>query len=137
MRISLVLLISFLVSACGGSSGGGNSAQLAEIAGVWDSSVTYGNVVDEIYTVINEDGTATEYDYLGDSFDDFANCYEKTDFTLTYLGGDEFRATGPDGITFTFNASASGDTLTLRAGSQTIDVTRSALIESDFQPICE
>ncbi len=74
----------FLLVACGGGGGGdgdngaptNNPQGTAAIAGLWDMSedVSAG-VRDEIYLSIASDGKGTLYDYAGDTYDEWGNCY--------------------------------------------------------------
>lgn len=74
----------FLLVACGGSGGDGNNddsptitAQgTTAIAGLWDMSEDISTGVrDEVYLSIASDGKGTLYDYAGDTYDEWGNCY--------------------------------------------------------------
>lgn len=71
-----------LLGACGGGSGGGDSTPktpqygTSEIAGLWDMSENISTGVrDELYLHIASDGKGTFYDYAGDTYDEWGNCY--------------------------------------------------------------
>jgi hypothetical protein len=58
------------------SSGTAGVTGLASIVGVYMWFDYYpGGIVDEWYLGIDDQGFVSDYDYLGDSFDNFANCY--------------------------------------------------------------
>lgn len=73
-----------LLGACGGGGGSGGSGGsttttqygTATIAGLWDMSEDVSSGVrDEIYLSIAADGKGTLYDYAGDTYDEWGNCY--------------------------------------------------------------
>lgn len=70
-----------LLGACGGGSGGDDTPKTpqygtAEIAGLWDMSEEVSTGVrDELYLHIASDGKGTIYDYAGDTYDEWGNCY--------------------------------------------------------------
>lgn len=84
-----MLTLSVLLGACSLDSNNDsknypiNEPTLEEISGVWDYSSDHGEYgIDEFYLVVNTSGELFHYDYLGDSYDNLENCYEK-------LGGDK------------------------------------------------
>ena len=138
MKKYLVLFGLILLQSCN-SSGSGDSVNntnpsLADIVGVWDDSVTIDNTTDERYTVIRADGTIGGYDYLGDSFYNGLNCYDKVaDITIIDLGGGDFF------INFTiFHVIISDGELVVTNPDSGVTFTSvpSLMLESDFAPIC-
>lgn len=89
------------LTACGGSSsndGSNNSANAipSNIVGVWDSSTDEGaQGVDEAYVAINADGNVFSYDYAGDTFDNWGNCYwiAENSIQLKSRGGSKYLST--------------------------------------------
>jgi hypothetical protein len=77
------------------SSGTAGVTGLASIAGVYESFDHYpGGVVDEWYLGIDDQGFVTTYDYMGDSFDNIANCYDidRDWFRFVHISGNLFSA---------------------------------------------
>lgn len=97
----------FLLAACGGggSSGGGGSGNggggvfgstqygTAAIAGLWDLSEEVSpGVRDELYLHIASDGKGTFYDYAGDTYDEWGNCYWiESGFDFTHVEKNTFK----------------------------------------------
>lgn len=85
LRILVILTVTSLIAACGG--GGGSSSDndsndppvvtgLASIVGVYEWFDEYpGGLVDEWYFAIDAQGYVSDYDYMGDSYDNLGNCY--------------------------------------------------------------
>jgi hypothetical protein len=76
----VIALISSILYACGGgSSSSGDNASvtgLSSIVGVYQWFDEYpGGIVDEWYFAIDAQGYVSDYDYMGDSYDNLANCY--------------------------------------------------------------
>lgn len=105
-------LSAFVLTACGGGGGGGgdgsdrggfgnnSSASVngipSNFVGVWDATTDEGaDGIDQFFVVIDANGKISLYDFAGDSFDDWGNCYwiEKDAFLLTPLGGSKYRST--------------------------------------------
>lgn len=81
--LSLLLSSSFILvlSACGSdssSSENDNDVVESEFVGLWDATNIIDDETDLIYLDLAADGTGTEYDYDGDSFDQGDNCYNIT-----------------------------------------------------------
>ena len=135
----LSMLMILILTACGGSGGGsgGGGNTLADVAGVWDATTDLGAAgVDEIYTVIRADGTGADFDYAGDSFDNFANCYWRDDFTIVDLGGGSFEVTYTGQSPITASVSVSGDRISINSSFGNFLYPRASLNESDLSPIC-
>lgn len=89
--------ISILLAGCGSSSSSNSSNTEStgsiDIAGIyeWDSSEDG----DEGYTHLASNGETSIYDYAGDSFDNYANCYwiSKNESQLTHNGGNSYTET--------------------------------------------
>lgn len=136
----IIIFSLFILVACSSGGGGGNGGNTVpgDFVGVWDVSTDYGAMgIDEYYTVIRSDGTGTDYDYAGDSFDNVANCYWIDNYTITHQGGDSFQLRYSDNTTFDFTATVSNDVMTYTIpGFGTRNAPRSTLQESDFTPVC-
>lgn len=136
---------ALLLSACGGGgSSSGNKTTLSDVAGIWKSETTYEGEegVDVVYQVIQSDGTQITYDYAGDSYDNYANCYwidEKPD--IIELGDGKFSQTYDE--PFVVSMSVSGDTLTITGISpeeiagEREDLSRYSGNISDLIPDCD
>lgn len=96
-------------SDSGSSAQGGPISGLSSIVGVYDNSyVEDDGTIDEAYTHINDSGTVFYYDYLGDSYTNGPNCYERfEDGTLEHVDGNRFMLEagyfGEDAVEVTFN----------------------------------
>lgn len=139
MRLSGIALIflSSVLTGCGGGGGDGGGIQgstgiPSELAGVWDVSETFDGLYDEFYVVIRRNGTGTDYDYAGDSYDNHANCYWIDQFEIESLGDDEYRIEYSDG-TFDVTLTAEDDTLYVNG----TPYERATQEESDFTPECD
>ena len=135
MKYLAFLTAVFLVGC--GSDDEGSPATLSDIVGVWDESITEGQLVDEMYTVIAEDGTVTGYDYLGDSYDNEANCYD--DYAagkLTDLGSGNFEFENGASFYITINGNSMTTNGSHEGDSWTFTSERSDRLESSFTPLC-
>lgn len=118
--------IVLLMVACGGGSGGSNNneadridnnvSSINDIVGLWDATEETEEGVDNVYWGISPSGSLSIYDYLGDTFDDIANCYFiAEDFGLiTNLGDSNFIVQIDDGVevlTANIELSTVGDDL--------------------------
>ena len=141
MKVIFLVTLSLLVISCSSSdnnddSSSNTSITLADITGVWDATTTENQQTDETYSIIEENGTVTAYDYQGDSFDNGANCYIKETLSLQDMGDGIFKLTDSENETFNFLAILSGDELTLKDGDTTLILTKTTRLESDFSPLC-
>lgn len=136
MKKSLfVAFLLFTLCACGDD--GDSALTLADIAGVWDDSTVYSSTIeDEWYIVIKPDGTITDYDYYGDTFDQGDDCYYKSESIITDLGGGNFEIIDEDGLEVIVHASISGNQLVFKVDNDTYAFPQSPLQESDFTPLC-
>lgn len=78
------------------SSGTAGVTGLASIVGVYEWFDYYpGGIVDEWYLGINDQGYVSDYDYLGDSFDNTANCYviDRDWARFMHISGNRFSTT--------------------------------------------
>lgn len=113
----LVIVSAFVLTACGGGSSKSDSESNANqsgtvsssssaaetvngipsnFVGVWDSSTDEGvDGFDELYVAIDASGNISSYDFAGDTFDDWGNCYwiDKNTFKLKSLGGSKYLST--------------------------------------------
>lgn len=131
IKANPILCVALLVG-CGSSDSSSNSTVLSDISGVWNSTIDG----DETYDVFRVNGTYTEYDYLGDAFDNGANCYEKSDATIIEKGGNRFELIS-GGESLSFSANVKDDNITIKADGETLVFPRSDLQESDFTPLCD
>ena len=144
-KIALALSIIAL-TACGGGGGGGDINNITgnsskKLEGVWKSSIDEGTEgIDEAYYAFTSDGLATFYDYAGDSYDDFANCY--------WVGNAQFKSKGDNKYEFTYLETAESEIITITVSGNIMTVTeegddesstltKSSLKESDLIPECD
>jgi hypothetical protein len=100
-KIFAVIILSSFLAACGSSDesvsenlSNSSGPSLAEISGVWDASVKYGNQsIDERYLVVYSDGFIRKFNYKGDSYDLGENCFEATIDKLFDYGFGDFEVT--------------------------------------------
>ena len=112
------------------SDTGTSNVTLADIVGVWDSSIGS----DENYTAFRSNGTYVDYDYQGDAFDMGENCYDVYPGTIEDLGNGRFRLDDSDRVgTFSF----SGDDLRFQAPEGTYSLSSTSLSETDLVPECD
>ena len=141
---SVILALFLVVSlvSCGDGGGGSSSTapSLVDIAGVWDASRTSGQDIDENYIVFKINGQMVTYDYMGDSYDEGQNCYEKVLSIIKDLGNGKFMVVSEDGERDYVQISLSSNKLRLTGeeGNMKISVTwtRANLLESYFTPLC-
>ena len=107
----LLIAASLSIVACndeGGSSGSTSVSGLSSIVGIYDWSDTYeGGIVDEWYIGIDAEGNVSDYDYLGDAYDDYMNCYsiDKNWDQLTHISGNRFSSNIVGEVTITKSSS--------------------------------
>ena len=137
----LAVIFMLVLVGCGSSSDSDSNrvnarnATLADIVGVWDNSVEFANEVDEMYSVIKEDGSFIDYDYYGDSADNNGNCYEQSELKLIDQGEGDFLIVA-GGIEFmTIKITISGDTM--YQSTTSFPSVRTDRVESDFTPLCD
>ena len=143
MKKYIALFVLILIQGCNSNSNSSSGSfnndtpSLAQISGVWNNSRTIDGLTDEMYVVIKTNNTMMSYDYLGDSYDNTANCYEKFALTISDIGGGNFLI-GESSIGFEeVHISISDGNLILTIdGISEPAVRRSLLLESDFAPIC-
>lgn len=137
-----IMAASCAITACGGGSG---SSSPASIVGVWDASEDLGNEgFDEFYTVIGSDGSLTDYDYAGDSYDNAGNCYwiyrnygaielvEDKIYTVVYYG-----VSSVNFATIDVTKSKMTVTITSPQEEEPFTYKRSNKRVSDFIPECD
>lgn len=148
-KLALSLSIFALTACGGGSDSGGNndltSNSSAKLDGVWKSTYNEGaEGIDEMYFVFTSGGLLTIYDYAGDSYDDYANCY--------WIGNAQFKSKGnnkyeissleaganDDPETVTITVSGSFMTIVTEDGNtrESSQLVKSYLKESDLTPEC-
>lgn len=163
---SVSVLSAFFLTACGGGSSGSNDSNSVSISssangipanfvGVWDASTDEGvDGFDQFFVAIDASGKISSYDYAGDTFDDWGNCYwiAKDLFQLTPLGGSKYRSTmTEDGEVFSeeIEINVSGSSMTIKSkdvddedddGNTTETITetlkKSTRLVSSFTPEC-
>lgn len=145
-QLTLALTI-FAVSTFTVSCGGGDldnktestvtgPAGVASISGLYAWNNTNG---DEGYTNFSADGSVSDYDYAGDSFDNQGNCYwvDENSETLTHISGNLFLIEDNfDGSTaqITIVPTSLGINVTGPGGSSTLLNTNLSI--SAFTPEC-
>lgn len=121
------------------------SDPLASIAGVWDFAEELElSGHDEKYVVIKEDGSYISYDYLGDEsasyWDDYANCYDRSEGTLEKAESGNYTLTLEGGFDFENHLSLTEEGKLYAAtdlfGGLENTGTLVTLLESDFTPLC-
>jgi hypothetical protein len=91
----LILCSVLALTACGGGGGSSEKAlsKVESLAGVWDDSEDFGRLgIDESYFTLDKDGYISTYDFAGDTFDEWGNCYwiEEKLGQITHLSGDKY-----------------------------------------------
>jgi hypothetical protein len=135
--------------ACGGesddnSSNASSPAQISGFEGVYEDFYEEDGAIDEIYWVIHSTGYISLYDYAGDTYDNFANCYWIThramritnpfgsgNYDLEFLDNGSYQSYGDYDLTVgpsSFNVIAADGKLSL---------PRSNLLVSDLTPDCD
>lgn len=106
------------------------------MVGVWDATEVVSGKKDVSYYVVNSDGKAIVYDYMGDAYDKGKKCYTKeVGATLKDLGDGRIND-GKD----TAKVTVSGNSMNIETKSGSV-VTKTTLYkiskkESEFKPIC-
>jgi hypothetical protein len=100
VKMKRLVFCAFLtLTACGGGGGDDdddfsiNKKKIEDVAGIWDYSQNLGNNErDEAYLVIDNNGYLSYYDYAGDTFDDWGNCYwiEKKYAQISHLRANRY-----------------------------------------------
>lgn len=156
-KIILCAVVSLMLAACGSGSSSssnediGNIESLSELAGLyaWDDSEDG----DEGYVHIASNGRLINYDYAGDSYDNYANCYWVDDYNeyITHVSGNTFSVTFEDWseqendfVTITEIITITETTNGIRVRGTDIDgdkynnlLGRSNLNISDLTPDCD
>jgi len=94
ITFAIFIITAGSLTGCGGGSSSSNEVTgLSSIVGVYDWSDEYpGGIIDEWYLGIDAQGYVSDYDYMGDSFDNLANCYviDRNWERLTHISGNRF-----------------------------------------------
>lgn len=137
-KMVLCIAASISLSACNEEGGKSSSSVdgLSSIVGVYDLSKKYSDgTVDEWYLGIDSDGYFSVYDYMGDSYDNYMNCYfiRRNWDKLTHVSGNVFTSEVVGEVTVT--KSSSGLTITPENGSaeQLKTGEKVSLTVSDFE----
>ena len=126
----------------GGGAADASQVALQAIAGVWDTTDFEDEQQDVSFSVIRADGSASDYDYLGDEFDNLEDCYLRINFDITHVGDSRFTITSSEfenDENDLFDISVQdGNLVTLLIGDETPDIFPPAdLTEADFTPLCD
>ena len=110
-NIILACISVFILASCGSSGGSATNATFNDIIGTWQETDDDGDI---FVTVMRNDGTFTDYDYMGDTFDNGLDCYIDTDGgMITDLGNGDFVVDDGFGL-YNLHITISGDTLYVR-----------------------
>lgn len=148
-----LLMMSLLaLTACGGGSGDGDTdgeftggGDASKLVGVWDATTDEGvDGVDEYYISIDSEGFVSAFDYAGDSYDDWGDCYWiGIDVAqLSALGNNRYLSTPADleDEEVEMVITVSGNTLTMRGvdddPEDASNMVRSSRNVSSFTPRC-
>lgn len=101
MKKLLIMSLLATLTACGGGSGDGggdfsSGGGASKLVGMWSGAFDKGdNRVDEVYMQIDDSGFVSYYDYAGDTYNNWGNCYwhAKRVIQLKSLGVDRYEAT--------------------------------------------
>jgi hypothetical protein len=140
--LALSLTCALFLPSCGSNKESGSATALSLIAGVYDDSVDHQEEgIDELYLEIDSRGYLSSYDYLGDSFDNYLNCYyiEQNWGQLIHLSENTFRYISYyEAVETSYNVIvtvAEGGDLTITNEEYpdvNSTVTKTSLIKSDF-----
>lgn len=154
MKIAVTILLSLGLAACGGggdSNGGSDkTSALVKLEGVWKASEPMGKeglppnetvFIDEYYLAFNSSGLMTVYDYAGDSYDNYGNCYWIGNFQVVSKGNDKYEFTGMESNEKNvYIISADSTYLRIRPEGTSVEnqsvLVISRLNTSDFTPLC-
>ncbi|MEJ2043109.1 MAG: hypothetical protein P8X74_06585 [Reinekea sp.] len=133
IKSSLILLItSISLLSCNDDGNSNKEAinSLESLAGIYNASEDYGTEgYDEFYLGFDKDGTITNYNYLGDSYDNQGNCYMiDSGGTIAHSSGNEFLA--DDGTII--SVTKDGDTYTFQYDNKSISYKKTNLVASDL-----
>ena len=125
----------------GGGAVDASQVALQAIVGVWDTTDFEDEQQDVSFSVIRADGSASDYDYLGDEFDNLEDCYLRINFEITHVGDSRFSITSGEfenDENDLFDISVQdGNLVTQLIGDETPDIFPPAdLTEADFTPLC-
>ena len=125
----------------GGGAVDASQVALQAISGVWDTTDFEDEQQDVSFSVIRADGSASDYDYLGDEFDNLEDCYLRINFDITHVGDSRFSITSGEfenDENDLFDISVQdGNLVTQLIGDETPDIFPPAdLTEADFTPLC-
>lgn len=111
--------------------------------GVWDAATDEGvDGVDEYYIAIDSEGFVSTYDYAGDSYDDWGDCYWiGIDVAqLSALGNNRYLSEDSEDEEEELVITVSGNTMTIRGVDDDPDdassMVRSSRNLSSFTPDC-
>ncbi|MGK7369259.1 MAG: hypothetical protein ACNS64_03515 [Candidatus Halalkalibacterium sp. M3_1C_030] len=134
LKISMVCLI-----ALQGCKDAGNNDENTSVIGLWQLNSTEG----DIRYVNITDETVTEYDFMGDEFDEGPECYEIDIQEILDINGSKYTFEDPfdPEATMQVNVTANGNQLTviLPFGDATVTLqfNKSNASISSFTPECE
>jgi len=130
-----IAAITFLVGCGGGSSDIIEVTSISQIEGVWDMSTKSDGLTDEAYMDIGQDGKLTVYDYLGDEFDNDADCYDiEVIGTLVNNGNGSFQLDSPaSNSSISVTGKLQNDNLLFTAYGQTETMSRATLTVDEMQ----
>lgn len=153
MKIAVIILLSLGLAACGGSGGGDSNktGDLSKLEGVWKANELMGKeglppnetvLIDEYYLAFNSSGLMTVYDYAGDSYDDYGNCYWVGNFQVVSKGNDKYEFTAMESTEKNvYIITADSTYLRIRPEETSVEnqsvLVISRLNTSDFTPLCD
>lgn len=147
MKFLIILITALNLIACGGESddsGASAPASISGFSGVYEDFDAEDGLVDEIYMVIDTLGNISYYDYAGDSYDNYANCYwiskneikilntsEQGNYRLNFLNeSGSIEDTGIYGMT------VNSQGINIIASDGKFNYPRSNVLVSDLNPEC-
>jgi hypothetical protein len=106
---------------------------VGDFVGIYENFVTQeDNTVDEKYVKVGEDGSYTEYDYLGDSYDLGNNCYSVFSTKITHISNNRFSIVF-DNKPVEFSITLSdGEYIVSSSGNPDMTFKKSSMLETSF-----